>query len=217
MTRSFQGGRSVPTRCKSKKYQYYLNCTVCGNDDPFTWKKDSSISRQNATTCCFDDGSFFTIGGGSAQQWLFHLCRIFAFLDHVKEGVDIGRDYNVPKWADIMILACDSNRFNRVQQILPRWKGSKNPKITISCYRRVPGLGTALTKTAMKDVEEKGVKVGIIFNSFLKSLSLNILLYYVCTYAWDLFVFLVMCVVWCLDIDVNVYLLAKSLWCNNPR
>jgi len=60
--------------------------------------------------------------------------KIFAFLDHVKEGVDIGRDYNVPKWADIMILACDSNR-------------------------RVPGLGTALTKTAMKDVEEKGVKV----------------------------------------------------------
>ena len=93
----------------------------------------------------------------------------------------------------------------------------KNPKIIISCYRRVPGLGTMLTKTAMKDVEEKGVKVGIIFNSFLKSLSLNILLYYVCTYAWDLFVFLVMCVVWCLDIDVNVYLLAKSLWCNNPR
>ena len=117
-TWSFQGGRSVPTRCKSKKYRYYLNCTVCGNDDPFTWKKDSSISRQNATTCCFDDGSFFTIGGGSAQQWLFHLCRIFAFLDHVKEGVDIGRDYNVPKWADIMILACDSNRFNRVKQVL---------------------------------------------------------------------------------------------------
>ena len=180
-----------------------------------------SISGQNTTTHWFDDGSHLSIVS-SAQKCLFHLsgphCRIFAFLDHVKEGVDIGRDYNVSKWADIMILACDSNRFNRVQQILPRWKGSKNPKITISCYRRVPGLGTALTKTAMKDVEEKGVKVGIIFNSFLKSLSLNILLYYVCTYAWDLFVFLVMCVVWCLDIDVNVYLLAKSLlWCNNPR
>ena len=52
--------------------------------------------------------------GGSTQQWLFHPFRIFAFLDHVKEGVDIGRDYKVSKWADIMILARDSNRFNRV-------------------------------------------------------------------------------------------------------
>ena len=31
----------------------------------------------------------------------------------------------------------------------------------------MPGLGTALTKTAMKDIEEQGVKVGIIFNSVL--------------------------------------------------
>ena len=53
-----------------------------------------------------------------SAQWLYHLYRIFAFLDHVKEGVDIGRDYNVSKWADIMILACDSNRFNRVKQFL---------------------------------------------------------------------------------------------------
>ena len=29
--------------------------------------------------------------------------------------------------------------------------------------------------------------------------------------------FVVMCVVWCLDTDINVYLLAKSLWCNNPK
>ena len=123
------------------------------------------------------------------------LCRIFKFLDHVKEGVDIGRDYNVSKWADIMILACDSNRFNRVQQILPRWKGSKNPKITISCYRRVPGLGTALTKTAMKDVEEKGVKVKIIFNILLRyfPLSLNFIIISLC-----------MCEMVCICVSGNV-------------
>ena len=32
----------------------------------------------------------------------------------------------------------------------------------------MPGLGTALTRSAMKDIEEQGVKVGIIFNSVLK-------------------------------------------------
>ena len=41
------------------------------------------------------------------------------------------------------------------------------PKSLNLLYRRVPGLGTALTKTAMKDIEEQGVKVGIIFNTVL--------------------------------------------------
>lgn len=60
--------------------------------------------------------------------------KIFAFLGQVKSGVDVGRDYGVTQWGDIMILACNSNR-------------------------RVPGLGTALTKAAMQDIEEQGVKV----------------------------------------------------------
>ena len=168
------------------------------------------------TTCWFDDRSLLIIGG-SAEQWLFHLCRIFAFLDHVKEGVDIGRDYNVSKWADIMILACDSNRFNRVKQSLPTWKSSKNPKITIltdaclvwaPCWLRLPW------RTSRK----KGWRWKLFSIFYLDlSLSLQILLNCVCTYVWDVFMFVVMCVVWCLDTDINVYLLAKSLWCNNPR
>jgi len=60
--------------------------------------------------------------------------KIFAFLDHVKRGMDIGQDYGVTQWGDILILACNANR-------------------------RVPGLGTALTKAALQDMEEKGVKV----------------------------------------------------------
>ena len=31
----------------------------------------------------------------------------------------------------------------------------------------MPGLSTALTKTAMEDIEEQGVKVGFIFNEVL--------------------------------------------------
>jgi len=60
--------------------------------------------------------------------------KIFAFLGHLKSGVDIGQDYSVSQWGDIMILACNTDR-------------------------RVPGLGTALTKAALSDMEEQGVKV----------------------------------------------------------
>ena len=34
---------------------------------------------------------------------------------------------------------------------------------------------------------------------------------------WYVFFFLELCVVWCLDIGVNVYSLAKATRCNNPR
>jgi len=60
--------------------------------------------------------------------------KIFTFLGHLKSGVDIAEDYGVSQWGDILILACNANR-------------------------RLPGLGTALTKAALQDVEEQGVKV----------------------------------------------------------
>ena len=126
-------------------------------------KKDSSISGQRADLMI---GPFWVLVAVHSGFFIWEpLYRIYDFLDHVKEGMDISREYNVTKWGEVRILACNSNRFYRVQQILRRWKSSTNPKILkINFYRRVPGLGTALTKTAMKDIEEQGVKVGIIFN-----------------------------------------------------
>ena len=41
--------------------------------------------------------------------------RIFAFLGHLKSGVDIGQDYGVTQWGDIVILACNTNRFQVVK------------------------------------------------------------------------------------------------------
>ena len=84
---------------------------------------------------------------------IFLATRIFAFLGQVKSGVDVGRDYGVTQWGDIMILACNSNRSQSLEK-----RENKFQKME-SFFRRVPGLGTALTKAAMQDIEEQGVKV----------------------------------------------------------
>ena len=87
---------------------------------------------------------------------IFLATRIFAFLGQVKSGVDVGRDYGVTQWGDIMILACNSSR----SQSLEKKRKSFRRLIKMeSLFRRVPGLGTALTKAAMQDIEEQGVKV----------------------------------------------------------
>ena len=47
---------------------------------------------------------------------IFFATRIFAFLGQVKSGVDVGRDYGVTQWGDIMILACNSNRSQSLEK-----------------------------------------------------------------------------------------------------
>ena len=47
---------------------------------------------------------------------IFLATRIFAFLGQVKSGVDVGRDYGVTQWGDIMILACNSNRSQSLEK-----------------------------------------------------------------------------------------------------
>ena len=62
------------------------------------------------------------------------LKKIFAFLDWIKEDLDIARDYGVEEWGDVMILACRSDR-------------------------RTPGLGTELVRRGLEIMEDRGVKV----------------------------------------------------------
>ena len=64
------------------------------------------------------------------------LKKIFAFLDWMKEDLDVARDYGVEEWGDVMILACRSDR-------------------------RTPGLGTELLRRGLEIMEDRGVKVGI--------------------------------------------------------
>jgi len=62
------------------------------------------------------------------------LKKIFAFLDWMKEDLDVAKDYGVEEWGDVMILACRSDR-------------------------RTPGLGTELLRRGLEIMEDRGVKV----------------------------------------------------------
>ena len=85
---------------------------------------------------------------------IFLATRIFAFLGQVKSGVDVGRDYGVTQWGDIMILACNSNRS---QSLGKKERKSFRRLIKMeSFFRRVPGLGTALTKAAINKPDKPG-------------------------------------------------------------
>ena len=70
------------------------------------------------------------------------LTKIFNFLDQLKRGLDVQKDYEVEEWADIMILACRSDT-------------------------RVPGLGTALAKEGIRVMEDRGFTVGFCFKIWL--------------------------------------------------
>ena len=59
-----------------------------------------------------------------------------------------------------MILACNTDRsgFKTLEGALRKYKSQHKMRMN-STFRRVPGLGTALTKAALSDMEEQGVKV----------------------------------------------------------
>ena len=55
----------------------------------------------------------------------------------MKKDIDMAKDYNVDKWADIMILVCRSDT-------------------------RVPGLGTALIKEGITIMKDRGITVSLL-------------------------------------------------------
>ena len=62
------------------------------------------------------------------------LKKIFAFLDWMKEDLDVAGEFGVEEWADVMILACRADK-------------------------RTPGLGTELVRRGVEIMEDRGVKV----------------------------------------------------------